>query len=513
MRDVGGWHLRRRILIPMLKRSKHQSGISLSIKLLFSVAVFSSLLVCGKTPKRSDHITIPLKYRAEILDPLQAVDESTVLVVNFLHRRLYAYSPEGTLDNDLAQGDTINGRTVTITLKPHGPTSADVIYALKRVQKDANQSWVMEQIEGVSVVSAYTIAVQLKSSPRPPAADWQLAKIKLTLPQCAIFSSADHKRDKTFTPFSRYRVEEQTGDRILLSTTDGSPKLEFLAMPDETARYFAFREARLDAYEALGIHRKMPFDADLYEPRTMYDLVVLYAAFNVPENSALAQPGLRRALNLAFDRNALCQNTLLGACLGADYPVPAVLSKPPVAPFPPAGQYRKPATPETVTLFTLSDKERVLIAEYMRDVFSHFNIKLQFRIVDLPSMVRESNKGTHGIYLMKWSGDYPHAENFLGPLFHSRNAGVGGNRAHVKDTQLDSMLDRSGYSVAEVQDIEQRIRYLSPWLFIGFQNMQFYRLKKSQLTIPKIFAGWGEKAVVLTGRELPAGNRNPHAKP
>ncbi len=481
----------------MLKKSKHQSGISLFSRLLFSLALFGSLLFCGKTPKRSDYITIPLKYRAEILDPLQAVDESTVLVVNFLHRRLYAYSPEGNLENDLAQSETLNGRTVTITLKPPGPTTADVIYALKRVQKDANQSWVMEQIESVSAASVNTIAVQLKSSPRPPSADWQLAKIKLTLPQCAIFSSADHRRNKTFTPFSRYRVEEQTGDRILLSTTDGSPKLEFLAMPDETARYFAFREARLDSYEALGIHRKMPYDADLYEPRTMYDLVVLYAAFNVPATSALAQPGLRRALNLAFDRNTLCQNTLLGACLGADYPVPAVLSAPPSLSFPPAGDYIKPANPEVVTLFTLSDKERILIAEYMRDIFSKFNIRLQFRIVDLPSMVRESNKGTHGIYLMKWSGDYPHAENFLGPLFHSRNAGVGGNRAHVKDSRLDAMLDRSGYSVTEVQDIEQRIRYLSPWLFIGFQNMQFYRLKTSKLQIPKIFAGWGEKAVKM----------------
>lgn len=487
----------------MLNKSKHQSGISLFSKVFFFFAVFNSLLFCGKTPKRSDYITIPLKYRAEILDPLQAVDESTVLVVNFLHRRLYAYSPEGNLDNDLAQNETLSGRTITITLKPHGPTAADVIYALKRVQKDANQSWVMEQIEGVSAVSANTIAIQLKSSPRPPPTDWQLAKIKLTLPQCAIFNGADHKRDKSFTPFSRYRVEEQTGDRILLSTTDGSPKLEFLAMPDETARYFAFREARLDAYEALGIHRKMPYDAELYEPRTMYDLVVLYAAFNVPETSALAQAGLRRALNLAFDRNALCQNTLLGACVGADYPVPAVLSKPPAEAFPAAGHYTLPQAAETVTLFTLSDKERVLIAEYMREIFSRFNIHLQFRIVDLPSMVRESNKGTHGIYLMKWSGDYPHAENFLGPLFHSRNAGVGGNRAHVKDTQLDTMLDRSGYSEKEVQDIEQRIRYLSPWLFIGFQNMQFYRLKTSRLTIPKIFAGWGEKAVV-TGHGLPA---------
>jgi ABC-type transport system substrate-binding protein len=464
----------------------------------FIFACLSSLvlLACGGDDKPANVITIPLKYRAEILDPLYAVDESTVLVVNFLHRRLFAYDPEGRLVSDLAESEIIRGRVARVKLRRGSANADDVVYALRRVQKDANQSWVMEQIAGVRKVGPLEIEIQLKDSPRPASADWQMARIKLTLPQCAIFDADEHRKGNGFVPFSRYRIESQTGDRIVFSTTDGTPKLEFLAMPDETARYFAFREARLDSYEALGIHRKLPYDADVYEPQTMYDLVVLYAAFNLSEPSALAQPGLRRAINLAFDRTALCQNTLLGACSGADYPVPAVLSPAPKRVFPPAGDYILPASREVVTLFTLSDKERMLIAEYMRQIFSRFNIHLEFRIVDLPSMVRESNKGTRGIYLMKWSADYPHAENFLMPLFHSRNAGIGGNRAHVKDAKLDAMLDRSGYSVHEVDDIQQKLRELSPWLFIGFQNMQFYRLKKSRLRIPKIFAGWGERAIM-----------------
>ncbi len=450
---------------------------------------------CEKPEKQNSVIRIPLKYRAEVLDPLQAVDESTVLVVNFLHRRLFAYSPEGQLEYDLAAHFHLKGRSVYVTLKPGEATADDVVYALARVQKDANQSWVMEQIRAVRKIDSRTIAIELSVSGRPAEVDWQLAQIKLTLPQCAIFRADRHREAREFVPFSRYRVTEQTGDRILLSAIDGIPPIEFIAMPDETARYFAFREGRLDAYEALGIHRKLAHDNELYEPRTMYDLVVLYAAFNVAPDSALADPALRRAINLAFDRNALCANTLLGACTGADYPVPAILSPSPEQPFPAAGNFRIPEKTETAILFTLSDKERMLIAEYMRHVFQKFNIRLEFRIVDLPSMVRESNKGTRGIYLMKWSADYPHAENFLMPLFHSRNAGIGGNRAHIKDAVLDRMLDSSSYTVTETQNLQQRIRYLSPWLFIGFQNMQFFRLKTSRLKIPTIFAGWGEQAI------------------
>jgi hypothetical protein len=99
------------------------------------VATLLTLSFCSKPDKSADIITIPLKYRAEILDPLYAVDEATVLVVNFLHRRLYAYSPDGKLEPDLALGESQTGRRVIIQLKAGGATADDVVYALNRVQR------------------------------------------------------------------------------------------------------------------------------------------------------------------------------------------------------------------------------------------------------------------------------------------------------------------------------------------------------------------------------------------
>ncbi len=471
----------------------------LTTRLFFVIFILPCLvgLACHPATGHKDGltITIPLKYRAEVLDPLQAVDEATAHVVNFLHARLYTYAPDGSLIRDLAASEVQEGRRVTITLKAGAAKARDVIYSLARVERDANQNWIMEQVQSIRALGTDRVEILLKSSPRSAAVDWQLVKIKLTLPQCAIFHAAEHEAQNEFVPFTRYRVSEQSGDRILLSTTDGSPPIEFIVMPDETARYFAFREGRLDAYEALGVHRRLAGENPLYEAHTMYDLVVLYAAINVPEGSALSNPALRRAINRAFDRKSLCAKTLLGACEGADYPVPAVLSPPPQTGFPEAGDFKLPQKVETVTLFTLSDKERLLIAEYMRSLFRQFRIRLEFRIVDLPSMVRESNIGTHGIYLMKWSADYPHAENFLTPLFYSKNQGIGGNRSYLKDTRLDKMLERTAFTPREVKEIEDRIRWLSPWIFIGFQNMQFFRLKTSRLNIPKIFAGWSYRVV------------------
>ncbi|MCS6971717.1 MAG: hypothetical protein NZL89_01705, partial [Leptospiraceae bacterium] len=183
-------------------------------------------LCCHRPAKDPHTITIPLKYRAEILDPLHAVDESTVMVVNFLHRRLYEYTPDGKLEPVLVAAEKREGRRVWLHLKPGPVSPEDVVYALERVQKDANQSWVLEQIRRVRKHGPDSVELELAASARPAETEWQLARIKLSLPQCAIFRAAEHKTHKQFIPFSRYRLAEQMGDRILLAASDGSPSLE-----------------------------------------------------------------------------------------------------------------------------------------------------------------------------------------------------------------------------------------------------------------------------------------------
>lgn len=55
-----------------------------------------------------------------------------------------------------------------------------------------------------------------------------------------------------------------------------------------------------------------------------------------------------------------------------------------------------------------------------------------------------------------WAADYPCAENFLFPLFHSSNIPAGGNSARYRNLELDKILERASYVV----DPEQRLEYL-----------------------------------------------------
>jgi peptide/nickel transport system substrate-binding protein/oligopeptide transport system substrate-binding protein len=82
--------------------------------------------------------------------------------------------------------------------------------------------------------------------------------------------------------------------------------------------------------------------------------------------------------------------------------------------------------------------------------------------------------GTPDAFYLDWFADYPDAENFLAPLFHSSNAGGGGNRTGYKNQRVDSLID----SASGLPDNEKRMKLLleaeglvfsdAPWIFLWF---------------------------------------------
>ena len=82
--------------------------------------------------------------------------------------------------------------------------------------------------------------------------------------------------------------------------------------------------------------------------------------------------------------------------------------------------------------------------------------------------------GDVDLFLADWYADYPDAENFTYPLFHSANAGTGGNYAFLKDPSLDSLLVRartttdSGDKVQLMRRADARIFDIAPWIFCWF---------------------------------------------
>jgi ABC-type transport system substrate-binding protein len=80
------------------------------------------------------------------------------------------------------------------------------------------------------------------------------------------------------------------------------------------------------------------------------------------------------------------------------------------------------------------------------------------------------DRGDVPAFFMNWYADYPDPENFLVPLFHSKNVGGGGNRARFASARIDSLLDRLEMEgnldarAALARSIDAEIHEASPWI-------------------------------------------------
>lgn len=107
-----------------------------------------------------------------------------------------------------------------------------------------------------------------------------------------------------------------------------------------------------------------------------------------------------------------------------------------------------------------------------------------------------ARKGEADLFLSDWWADYPDGENFTFPLFHSANAGAGGNYAFVTDTVLDTMLERARSipdSITKVQllkDIDSRVFANAPWIFLWFPtDVWASRPEVTGWRYPAVFTG------------------------
>jgi peptide/nickel transport system substrate-binding protein/oligopeptide transport system substrate-binding protein len=107
-----------------------------------------------------------------------------------------------------------------------------------------------------------------------------------------------------------------------------------------------------------------------------------------------------------------------------------------------------------------------------------------------------ARRGEADLFLSDWYADYPDGENFTYPLFHSSNAGTGGNYAFLKDAGLDSLLVRarsvndSAEKVQLLGRIDARVFDLAPWIFCWFPtDLWAMRPEVHGWRYPLIFTG------------------------
>ena len=114
------------------------------------------------------------------------------------------------------------------------------------------------------------------------------------------------------------------------------------------------------------------------------------------------------------------------------------------------------------------------VAQAIQSQLAAVGIRVEIVSRDASSMREAVRKGDTDMAITDWWADYPDADNFLYPLFHSASFGPGGNYAFYSDRVTDSLIvlarrtvDQSAREALYAR-IDHRIFEAAPWLYLWF---------------------------------------------
>src|SRR5258705_112811 len=143
----------------------------------------------------------------------------------------------------------------------------------------------------------------------------------------------------------------------------------------------------------------------------------------------------------------------------------------------PAGCYGPPAT-RTALRCSCGGRGATLSWAKSRTPFRHSSppsaIALRTCPATPPTLARPCPKATTRLPILDWWADYPDADNFLYPLFHSASFGPGGNYSFYSDRITDSLIMVARRTVDQAaretlyHRIETRVFDAAPWIYLWF---------------------------------------------
>jgi len=114
------------------------------------------------------------------------------------------------------------------------------------------------------------------------------------------------------------------------------------------------------------------------------------------------------------------------------------------------------------------------VAQAIQAQLAAVGIRVEIVSRDASSMREAVRKGDTDMAILDWWADYPDADNFLYPLFHSASFGPGGNYSFYSDPVTDSLIMVARHTVDQAarealyQRIDERVFAAAPWIYLWF---------------------------------------------
>jgi oligopeptide transport system substrate-binding protein len=360
-------------------------------------------------------------------------------------------------------------------------TAGDFVFAFRRLVDPATHSryaanlWVLKNAAAISAGKAPPASLGA-AAPKPDTLVLRLEHPAPYLPELLAHISAspvpshllahggkDWARPGRYVGNGPYTLKEWLpNDHITLVKNPRFADAAHVAF--DTVIYYPTTDS------AAALKRFRAHELDLHSPVSMADigwvranlpgvlkvtpsLAVTYVALNMER---LKDVRVRRALNLAIDREAITQKVLkLGepAAYGivppgtANYPGGVAVDfrrKPQAARLAEAqGLMRQagygPGNRLALTYATTTGPDNRRLAAVLQAMLSQVYVRLTIRTADVPNHFRELRAHDYDLGLANWYADFNDASNFLDLL----RSGVGNNYAGYRNPAFDRLMDKA----------------------------------------------------------------------
>jgi peptide/nickel transport system substrate-binding protein/oligopeptide transport system substrate-binding protein len=462
-----------------------------SIALLIPIG----LLACGGAGTSTDRRTLidaRDNYDPRSLDPALSTDVPTGRAVGYLFDGLTRFTPDARVVPALATSWDVStdGRVYTFHLR-RGVTFTDgtpfvarqVATSWTRVldpKVRGGRGWPLypilgakefadgkgTSIPGIATPNDSTVVVTLKE---PFAIFTKL----LAMPVASI---APEKLAENFGEHpvgtGPWRLVEWKHDDYLLfapnrSYWGGAPKADSLMariIAEPSTAVAEFQSGNVDVLQVpQGEIRDWEEDTERKKLlRSTPALELVYVAINTTRGP-LRDVRVRQAINHAIDRRTIVRNLIAGRGELAAGVIPSQL--------PGADPTRKGYEFDTlrarqllrdagypngidVELWTATTPIFVRLAETMQGYLALVGIRAKIVQRESAAAREAARKGQTDLFVKDWYADYPDAENFLYPLLHGANTGVGGNVSFFSNPQYDSLVTAARRELDEAKRVE-----------------------------------------------------------
>ncbi|MBI5140976.1 MAG: ABC transporter substrate-binding protein [Nitrospirae bacterium] len=450
-----------------------------------------------------NHLYLRLGSDPGSLDPALITDVQSGSIAAKLFNGLLKLDADMRIVPDIASNWNVSddGKIYTFHLRggarfPDGRavTADDVLYSFRRVLDPSVKSpngWVFGKVASMEAVDAATFRITLSEpfSPFPGLMTMTAAYI------------VDRKAVERLGPefggspvgTGPYRVKSWRRDRelVLEARSDywgGAPALSgivYKIIPEHLTAIAEFETGNLDVIGIPASEYKRFRESEFWNPLILElpGLNTYYLGMNC-DRPPMNDRRIRQAVAHAIDRKKILATFYEGRGIAADGPIPPVLRKwpaPPTVeydpvlarkmlglPHPPPEGEGKSEEGLRITLYVNAEQETVDMAEIIQSYLRDVGISLEIRRLEWSAFKDAINKGEPDMFWLSWWADYPDAENFLFPLFHSSNLGPAGNRTRYRNVEVDKLIEQ-GRRTANNADIysaaENAIAADSPWIF------------------------------------------------